>query len=136
MFVCTDLLQCACSPCNRPRCVANYKCTKEVQYDPDTKQTQTNLGCLNSTAQVNLDALGVCNHNLDSENFKIRCCDDGDMCNEDIDVTLDPATSQPPTISSSTTEPPQNSSQQPTLGRTPTDGTLHTHIQQCALLVV
>ena len=78
---CTGILKCKCSQplCDDSYCLTSYKCFKRVDYITDN-QEEVSFGCYDT------DRFNVCNGALDTSSQKIRCCDDEDMCNEDLNV--------------------------------------------------
>ena len=80
--------------------MTNYKCFRDARLIEDSNYIETHLGCLDSIPEVNLDNLTVCEGKLDSETYKIKCCDDEDFCNLALHVTVEP-------ITDTTTEPTQ-----------------------------
>jgi hypothetical protein len=108
---------CECSRslfCPEASCLTNYKCFRKVRYVETSDYFETQLGCIESIAQVNLEVVGVCNGTLDSLDYKIRCCDHKDMCNRELDVRLGP---QDPTQDTPTGSPQEPSpSEEPSVG--------------------
>ena len=55
---------------------------------------ESRAGCLDSIDVVNLEEITVCDI-LNTENYQIKCCDSEDMCNGDLEVTIElPTTSE------------------------------------------
>ena len=96
----TGKLTCECSPSicyESSSCVTNYKCFRDAKLIVNSNYVETRLGCLDSMPEVNLDNLTVCDGQLDSETYKIKCCDNEDYCNSALVVTLEPTTTDAPT---------------------------------------
>ena len=91
-------LKCECSRslCDQQTwCFTNYKCFQDVKFESNFHHTR--LGCIEAIREVNLDGIGVCNGALDTDNYKIQCCDSEDMCNRHLDVAPGKEDSRSPT---------------------------------------
>jgi hypothetical protein len=97
-------LKCKCIPplCDQSYCHTDYKCYKSASFNSND-QEEIMFGCYEDDS---VDRFGACNGTLDTSTHKIRCCNDNDMCNEDLDVSLVGPGSNPPTQPVTTPPPP------------------------------
>ena len=103
-----DLLKCKCSRplCDQSYCHTNFKCYKSISVHSNEEE-EVMFGCYEKGGPA--DRFNACNNGtLDTPTHKIRCCNDNDMCNEDLDVTLGGPESSSPTT------PPVTQSPSPT----------------------
>lgn len=114
------MLKCECSRtlCSESTtCITNFKCFRDVRYTENDNTMVVRLGCIDKIPEVNLSMIKVCSGLLDSSHYKLECCDNENMCNGDLTVSLN--TNKTPTKSpSDTTEPSED--------RRPTDPTADT----------
>ena len=95
-----DLLKCKCSRplCDQSYCHTNFKCYKSISVHSNEEE-EVMFGCYEKGGPA--DRFNACNNGtLDIPTHKIRCCNDNDMCNEDLDVTLGGSPTTPPVTQS------------------------------------
>lgn len=113
------MLRCECSEslCRESSCFTNYMCFRDVQYIETGDYLRVRLGCLDDIPEVNLSGMAVCNGLLDTLDYRLACCDEEDMCNLVLDVTL--PTETPKTPTSNTVTPTDPTDPTDSTGRSP-----------------